>query len=101
MGFYHPSTLVKDAQRRGVRFHPIDVQISDWNCTVEDDGAVRLGLRYVAGLREETGKIIAATSHGPRATSHEPRATSHGPRATSHEPRFGSLDNLVNRTGLR
>ena len=28
MGFYHPSTLVKDAQRRGVRFHPIDVQIS-------------------------------------------------------------------------
>jgi error-prone DNA polymerase len=35
MGFYHPSTLVKDAQRRGVRFHPIDVQISDWDCTVE------------------------------------------------------------------
>ena len=28
MGFYHPSTLVKDAQRRGVRFHPIDVQVS-------------------------------------------------------------------------
>ena len=35
MGFYHPSTLVKDAQRRGVRFHPIDVQVSDWDCTVE------------------------------------------------------------------
>jgi error-prone DNA polymerase len=30
MGFYHPATLVKDAQRRGVRFHPIDVQISGW-----------------------------------------------------------------------
>src|SRR6266576_4828628 len=57
MGFYHPSTLVKDAQRRGVRFHPIDVQISDWTCTVEEDGAIRLGLRYVAGLRDETGKI--------------------------------------------
>ena len=39
MGFYHPSTLVKDAQRRGVRFHPIDVQVSDWDCTVEADGA--------------------------------------------------------------
>jgi error-prone DNA polymerase len=101
MGFYHPSTLVKDAQRRGVRFHPIDVQISDWNCTVEEDGAVRLGLRYVAGLREETGKIIAAPSHGPRTTSHGPRATSHEPRTTSREPRFGSLDHLVNRTGLR
>ena len=61
MGFYHPSTLVKDAQRRGVRFHPIDVQISDWNCTVEQDGAIRLGLRYVHGLRNEVGKAIAAS----------------------------------------
>ncbi len=38
MGFYHPSTLVKDAQRRGVRFQPIDVQVSAWDCTVEADG---------------------------------------------------------------
>ncbi|MEO7157819.1 MAG: error-prone DNA polymerase [Vicinamibacterales bacterium] len=59
MGFYHPATLVKDAQRRGVRFHPIDVQVSDWDCTVEADGAVRLGLRYVRGLRAEVGKKIA------------------------------------------
>jgi error-prone DNA polymerase len=59
MGFYHPSTLVKDAQRRGVRFHPIDVQVSDWDCTVESDGGIRLGLRYVSGLRQEAGKAIA------------------------------------------
>ena len=59
MGFYHPSTLVKDAQRRGVRFHPIDVQVSDWDCTVEADGAIRLGLRYVSGLRAQIGKAIA------------------------------------------
>ncbi len=59
MGFYHPSTLVKDAQRRGVRFHPVDVQISDWDCTVEPDGAIRLGLRYVNGLREQAGRAIA------------------------------------------
>ena len=58
MGFYHPSTLVKDAQRRGVRFHPVDVQISDWDCTVEADGAIRLGLRYVNGLREQVGRAI-------------------------------------------
>jgi error-prone DNA polymerase len=60
MGFYHPSTLVKDAQRRGVRFHPIDVQRSDWECTVEADGAIRLGLRYVSGLREQAGRAIAS-----------------------------------------
>jgi error-prone DNA polymerase len=59
MGFYHPATLVKDAQRRGVIFAPIDVQVSDWDCTVERDGIVRLGLRYVRGLRSETGQAIA------------------------------------------
>ena len=60
MGFYHPATLVKDAQRHGVRFAPIDVQISDWECRVEPDGRVRLGLMYVNGLRQATGRAIAA-----------------------------------------
>jgi error-prone DNA polymerase len=69
MGFYHPSTLVKDAQRRGVRFQPIDVQLSDWGCTVESDGAVRLGLRYVSGLREEVGKAIASVRLKPASRS--------------------------------
>ena len=60
MGFYHPATLVKDAQRRGVRFHPIDVQQSDWLCRVEPDGAIRLGLVYVHGLRKDAGQAMAA-----------------------------------------
>ncbi len=59
MGFYHPATLVKDAQRHGVRFAPIDVQVSDWECRVEPDGRVRLGLMYVNGLRQATGRAIA------------------------------------------
>src|SRR5439155_14883062 len=59
MGFYHPATLVKDAQRHGVRFAPIDVQISDWPCRVEGDGRVRLGLMYVNGLRKDVGERIA------------------------------------------
>jgi error-prone DNA polymerase len=58
MGFYHPATLVKDAQRRGVRFAPIDVERSSWLCTIERDGRMRLGLMYVAGLREEVGRSI-------------------------------------------
>jgi error-prone DNA polymerase len=68
MGFYHPATLVKDAQRHGVRFAPIDVQDSDWECRVEPDGRVRLGLMYVNGLRQEIGKAIAA---GGRTSSNE------------------------------
>ena len=59
MGFYHPATLVKDAQRHGVHFAPIDVQVSDWECRVEPDGRVRLGLMYVNGLRAEIGRAIA------------------------------------------
>ncbi len=59
MGFYHPFTLVKDAQRHGVRFRPVDVTRSDHDCSLEDEG-VRLGLRYVRGLRAEAARRIAA-----------------------------------------
>jgi len=61
MGFYNPATLVKDAQRHGLRVRPIDVTRSDWLCTLEKNGEdllMRVGLRYVKGLREETGREI-------------------------------------------
>ena len=61
MGFYHPATLVKDAQRHGLRIRPIDVMRSEWICTIEkigDDYVLRVGLRYVKGLREEAGREI-------------------------------------------
>jgi error-prone DNA polymerase len=54
---------VKDAQRHGLRIRPIDVMCSDWPCTLEatrsEEFALRLGLRYVKGLREEIAKKIA------------------------------------------
>ena len=37
MGFYFAAVLVKDAQRHGLRVKPIDVQISDWPCTIEHE----------------------------------------------------------------
>ncbi len=58
MGFYSPATLVKDAQHRGQRVKPIDVSVSDWLCTIEQDGAIRLGLRYVHGLRQPAGERL-------------------------------------------
>jgi error-prone DNA polymerase len=79
MGFYHPFTLVKDAQRHGVRFRPVDVTHSDHPCTLEEDD-VRLGLLYVRGLRAEAGRrIVAERTSGP----------------------FASLQGFVDRTGLR
>lgn len=62
MGFYSPSTLVKDAQRHGLRFRPVDVLRSKYECTLEKDSKsqyVRLGLNYVGGLASATAKHIA------------------------------------------
>ncbi|MBK7978328.1 MAG: error-prone DNA polymerase [Deltaproteobacteria bacterium] len=71
MGFYHPATLVKDAERRGVRMLPIDVASSRWRCAWEE-GGVRLGLRFVKGLKEKAGAAIeAARRAGPFRDSAE------------------------------
>jgi error-prone DNA polymerase len=85
MGFYHPATLIRDANRHGVEIRPVDVQSSGVKCRWEDaerkttskgsdsersvgasarrlatttpstpstaTGAIRLGLRFVRGLR--------------------------------------------------
>jgi error-prone DNA polymerase len=63
MGFYSPSTLVKDAQRHGLRVLPVDVTVSAWPCTLEPrDGALclRLGLNYVKGLRQTVAERLVA-----------------------------------------
>ena len=57
MGFYHPSTIVKDAQRHGVRVLPVDVARSEWRCTIQNE-CLRLGLKYVRGLRQEAGEAV-------------------------------------------
>ncbi len=77
MGFYHPATIVGDAARHGQVIRPLDVNHSDWLCIIEADGTVRLGLRYVRGLREEVGR-----------------------RMECARP-FASADDLVRRAGLR
>lgn len=57
MGFYQPAQIVIDAQRHGVVVRPVDINYSQWDCTLEElDGkyhALRLGLRQVKGLKEE------------------------------------------------
>src|SRR6202022_3904173 len=55
MGFYSPATLVKDAQRHGLKVRPVDVTCSDWDCSLEEAKgkiAMRVGLRYVRGLQQ-------------------------------------------------
>jgi error-prone DNA polymerase len=69
MGFYAPAQLVQDARRHGVEVRPIDVNYSDWDSTLES-GAVRLGLRMVAGLAESDAKsLVESRGTGYRSPS--------------------------------
>jgi len=60
MGFYTSATIVKDAQRHGVKVKPVCVIKSDWRCTVIDDNTFRLGLCVVNGLRQEHGEELVS-----------------------------------------
>ncbi len=109
MGFYSPATIVKDAQRHGLKLLPVDVTRSEWNCTLErfpsresrvasetleviptreaeeglsssqlgtrDSGlapALRMGLRYVRGLREEAARsLLLERIRAPFASIHD------------------------------
>jgi error-prone DNA polymerase len=85
MGFYLPATIVEDAKRHRVLVRPVDVQASDWDCTLEPCGesagdfAVRMGLRYIKGLTENDW---ARAAQARRAQS------------------FASLEDFVRRTDL-
>jgi error-prone DNA polymerase len=67
MGFYSPATITRDAQRHGLKILPVDVRCSEWMCTLEaishqplaiSQIALRMGLRYVRGLREEAAQAL-------------------------------------------
>jgi error-prone DNA polymerase len=65
MGFYSPAVLVKDAQRHGLRVHPICVQNSEWLCSIEHEGdgslSIRIGLNYAKGLRQFSANALLAS----------------------------------------
>lgn len=72
MGFYQPAQLVADAQRHDVTVLGVDVNFSDWDCTLEPAQPkasripLRLGMRMVRGLRvPDAEAIIAARAAGP------------------------------------
>jgi error-prone DNA polymerase len=69
MGFYPPTSLVRDGQRRGVGVLPPDVNASGAPCSLERD-AVRVGLAYVKGVGEEPARALVAEreANGPFRT---------------------------------
>ena len=70
MGFYAPAQLVQDARRHGVLVLPVDVNQSDWDCTLiyagESSPAIRLGLRQIKGLSKAGAQRLCQARHaGP------------------------------------
>jgi error-prone DNA polymerase len=68
MGFYAPAQIVRDAREHGVEVRPVDVNYSDWDCTLEPDNkgfALRLGLRQVDGMRRDAGLRVMAARDAP------------------------------------
>jgi error-prone DNA polymerase len=79
MGFYSPATLVHDARRNGVTVHPPCLKGGDWECTMEEDGAVRIGWRHIRGM----GKSALERLRGARVAG-----------------RFESVEEVVRRASL-
>ncbi|MEL0211834.1 MAG: error-prone DNA polymerase, partial [Novosphingobium sp.] len=65
MGFYAPAQIVRDAAQHGVPVLPVDVNHSDWDCTLEQGGrALRLGLRQIDGFPEHAAAMLVAARSG-------------------------------------
>ena len=84
MGFYAPAQLVADARKHQVPLLPVDVNHSEWDCTLERDQpeqplSLRLGFCMLKGLSETLASAIVA-ARGSQA--------------------FLSLDDFFHRTGL-
>jgi error-prone DNA polymerase len=86
MGFYAPAQLVRDAREHGVEVRPIDVNVSDWDNTLErtHDGtlALRLGFREIAGCRQQDIEaLVKARGSGYRTLHDLWRRSGLGPAA--------------------
>jgi error-prone DNA polymerase len=108
MGFYAPAQIVRDAQNHGVEVRPVDVNESEWDCTLEGSPeelpvascqlpVLRLGFRIVKGLRqEEMERLVSTRKRAGRFTSvadvHETTGLSKATlRKLAEADAFGSL----------
>ncbi|WP_353718674.1 OB-fold nucleic acid binding domain-containing protein [Dyadobacter sp. 676] len=77
MGFYQPAQIVGDARNHGVVVRPVDVNLSYWDNTLEEqDGkyrAVRLGFRQIKGIRQEDMELLVSGRVTPYKAIHHIR----------------------------
>jgi error-prone DNA polymerase len=84
MGFYAPAQLIRDAQQHGVTVLPIDINHSQWDCSLElvpfdsaqcsanRSRALRLGFRLIRGLSEaDAQRITQRRADRPYRSMHD------------------------------
>ena len=64
MGFYAPAQIVRDAREHGVTVLPPDVNLSGWDCAVENPSSLRLGLRLIKGFTEAHADSVVLSRAG-------------------------------------
>lgn len=115
MGFYSASQLIQDAKRHGVQIRPVDVTVSQWECTLEEQAddssqsvgstssigsAVRLGLNRVKGMgREAARRIVHAREITPFENTSE--LASRALLNTAEIRALASADALLTLSGHR
>lgn len=105
MGFYQPAQLLEQAKRQQVKILPVDVTVSEYDCTLELDGtahAIRLGMRLVKGMRKDDAyKIVAARAEAPFASiedvAHRTRLRAQAAKALALSGAFRSLSEHRNQ----
>jgi error-prone DNA polymerase len=101
MGFYQPAQLLEQAKRQGVQILPVDVTISEWDCTLEplatsDQFAIRLGMRVISGLRKaDAERIVGLRAQTPFAAiadvTHRAKLSRRATRVLAMSGAFRSL----------
>jgi error-prone DNA polymerase len=105
MGFYAPAQLVRDAREHGVEVRPVDVAVSDWDCTLEASADSRTGAGALAdaGAGPEAGAVARrplALRLGLRLVRGLPQATGERVAAARRERAFESVQDLAERARL-
>ncbi len=115
MGFYGPAQLIRDAQRHGVRVLPVDVTISEWDCTLEPpvtmsfsngeqsiatEGSPLFGTAEAAPTRSSTKDNSHALRLGFSRIAGFSEATAQRIIEARCERAFANVANLIHRAGL-
>jgi error-prone DNA polymerase len=111
MGFYHPATIVKDAQRHGLKMLPVDVMKSDWKCKLEETvvgrqssaiGKEAIGhqLPAVSPQMSSTASIEIPWNELGGYTHRHPTMTGTLPQTSTPEPLANRTSQIAVRLGL-